>query len=54
MLNQAGNLLAMGLQNSGTLVVLRKNVSSGLFDEEVANFKFAKGADIPVCVVWDE
>jgi 6-phosphogluconolactonase (cycloisomerase 2 family) len=53
-LNRAGNLLAVGLQNSGDLVVLRRNGSSGLFEEEVASIKFGVDIDIPVCVVWDE
>jgi len=53
-LNRAGNLLAVGLQNSGNLVVLRKNLSSGLFDEEVASIEFSNGINIPVCIVWDE
>jgi 6-phosphogluconolactonase (cycloisomerase 2 family) len=52
--NKAGTLLAMGLQLSGSLVVLGKNKSNGLFDLEVASINFAKGADLPVCVVWDE
>ena len=53
-LNKAGTLLAVGLQNSGNLVVLKRNVTSGLFDEEVANINFAIGVNFPVCVVWDE
>jgi len=53
-LNRAGNLIAVGLQNSGNLVILRKSPSSGLFDDKVASIQFAPGIDIPVCVVWDE
>jgi 6-phosphogluconolactonase (cycloisomerase 2 family) len=53
-LNKAGTLLAMGLQQSGSLVVLGKNKTDGLFDQEVASIKFEQGADMPVCVVWDE
>jgi 6-phosphogluconolactonase (cycloisomerase 2 family) len=53
-LNRAGNLMAVGLQNSGNLVILRRNTHSGLFDETVAGIKFAPGIDIPVCVVWDD
>jgi 6-phosphogluconolactonase (cycloisomerase 2 family) len=53
-MNKAGTLLATGLQLSGSLVVLEKNKTSGLFDKEVASIKFDKGADLPVCVVWDE
>jgi 6-phosphogluconolactonase (cycloisomerase 2 family) len=53
-LNRAGNLMAVGLQNSGNLVILQKNSSSGLFDKNVASIKFAPGIDLPVCVVWDE
>jgi 6-phosphogluconolactonase (cycloisomerase 2 family) len=53
-INKAGTLLAMGLQNSGNMVVLKRNWTSGLFDQEVANFQFEDGANMPVCIVWDE
>jgi hypothetical protein len=46
--------MAVGLQNSGNLVILRKSSTSGLFDEKVAGIQFSPGIDIPVCVVWDE
>jgi len=53
-INKAGTLLAMGLQLSGSLVILEKNKTSGLFDQEVASISFGRGANLPVCVVWDE
>jgi len=53
-INNAGTLLAMGLQNSGNLVILGRNWTSGLWDHEVANIEFAEGINMPVCVVWDK
>lgn len=53
-MNKAGNLIAVGLQLSGTLVILEKNTSSGLFDKKVASIAFDDGADLPNSVVWDE
>lgn len=46
--------MAVGLQQSGTLVVLEKNKSSGLFDNKVASIQFDDGSNSPTCVVWDE
>jgi 6-phosphogluconolactonase (cycloisomerase 2 family) len=53
-LNRDGDLLAVGLQKSGTLVVLQKNPNTGLFDREAASIKFNPGLDAPACVVWNE
>lgn len=53
-MNKAGTLMAVGHQLGGSLVILEKNKSSGLFDNRVASIKFDKGADQPNCVVWDE
>lgn len=46
--------MAVPSQLSGSMVILRKNSATALFDEEVASIKFAVGIDAPVCVVWDE
>jgi len=53
-LNKAGTLFAVGLQNSGNVVVLKRNGTSELFDKEVASINLAIGINFPVCVVWDE
>jgi 6-phosphogluconolactonase (cycloisomerase 2 family) len=53
-INKAGSLMAVASQQSGNLVILRRNASTRLFDEEVARIEFAIGINIPVCVVWDE
>lgn len=53
-MNKAGTLMAVGLQMSGSLVILEHNKSTGLFDNKVADIKFVDGADQPNCVVWDE
>ncbi|KAE9980109.1 hypothetical protein EG328_000474 [Venturia inaequalis] len=53
-MNKAGTLMAVGHQLGGSLVILERNKSSGLFDNRVASIKFDKGADQPTCVVWDE
>ncbi|TID16354.1 hypothetical protein E6O75_ATG11472 [Venturia nashicola] len=53
-MNKAGTLMAVPHQKSGSLAILEKNKSSGLFDQKVASIKFGEGADQPVSVVWDE
>lgn len=53
-LNKGGDLLAVGLQNSGIVAVLRKSKQSGLFEEKVASINFPAGINAPVCIVWDE
>ena len=53
-LNRAGDLLAVGLQNTGSVVILKKDATSQLFTEKVASIQLPKGLDIPVCIVWDE
>jgi hypothetical protein len=46
--------LAVGLQDSGNIVILKKHESSGLFEEEVASIQLPHGLDIPVCIAWDD
>lgn len=50
-LNAAGDLVAVGLQNDGTVVILERNVTSGLVGERVA---IAEVGGQVTCVVWDE
>ena len=51
-LNRAGNLVAVGLQETGTVSVLERDVASGVFKREVASI--AIGGGQVVCTVWDE
>jgi 6-phosphogluconolactonase (cycloisomerase 2 family) len=51
-LNRAGNLVAVGLQQTGSVSILERDVSSGVFEREVASIAIGGGA--VVCVVWDE
>ncbi|KAF2841654.1 YkgB protein [Patellaria atrata CBS 101060] len=50
-LNKAGDLVAVGLQNSGLVAVLSRNRRTGLFDRQVASVPVAGQV---TCVVWDE
>ncbi|KAF2404035.1 putative isomerase YbhE [Trichodelitschia bisporula] len=47
-----GVFMAVALQKSGAVVVLKRNGWSDLFDEEVARVKMRMGAEQATCVVW--
>ena len=51
-LNRAGNLVAVGMQETGTVSILERDVASGVFEREVASIAIAGGE--VVCTVWDE
>lgn len=51
-LNRAGNLVAVGLQETGSVTILERDTCSGTFVKEVASINIAGGQ--VVCVVWDE
>lgn len=51
-INKAGNLVAVGLQESGTVSILERDTCSGAFVKEVASIDITGGQ--VVCVVWDE
>lgn len=51
-LNQAGNLAAVGLQQTGIVTILERDATSGAFEKEVASIAIDGGQ--VVCVVWDE
>ena len=51
-LNPAGNLIVVGLQETGNVAILERDVASGVFEKEVASIRIAGGQ--VVCVVWDE
>jgi 6-phosphogluconolactonase (cycloisomerase 2 family) len=51
-LNRAGNLVAVGLQQTGSISILERDVTSGVFKREVASLAI-DGGEV-VCVVWDE
>lgn len=51
-LNRAGNLVAVGLQETGSVAILQRDVGSGTFVKEVASIDITGGQ--VVCVVWDE
>ena len=53
-LNRAGDLLAVGLQNTGNVVILKKDPNTNLFTKKVASIQLPMGLDIPVCIAWDE
>jgi 6-phosphogluconolactonase (cycloisomerase 2 family) len=50
-LNKAGDLVAVGLQDSGKVVVWRFDESTGKFGDMVAQVDV--GGQV-VCVIWDE
>ena len=51
-LNRAGNLVAVGLQHTGTVSILERDVASGVFEKEVGRISIG-GGDVD-CIVWDE
>jgi 6-phosphogluconolactonase (cycloisomerase 2 family) len=51
-LNRAGNLVAVGLQETGSVAILERDTCSGTFVKEVARIDITGGE--VVCVVWDE
>ena len=51
-LNKGGNLVAVGLQQTGSISILERDLTSGVFEREVA--RLAIGGGQVVCVVWDE
>lgn len=50
-LNKAGTLVAVGLQHSGRVVVLARDVKTGTLSDVVAT---VEGLGNVTCVVWDE
>jgi 6-phosphogluconolactonase (cycloisomerase 2 family) len=51
-LNKGGNLAAVGLQQTGSVSILERDLTSGVFEREVASIAIGDGQ--VVCVVWDE
>ena len=51
-LNTAGTLAAVGLQETGTVTILERDVTSGTFEKEVANIVI--GGGMVTCTVWDD
>jgi 6-phosphogluconolactonase (cycloisomerase 2 family) len=51
-LNQGGNLVAVALQQTGSVSILERDPTSGILKGEVASI--AIGGGEVVCVVWDE
>jgi len=51
-LNRVGNLVAVGLQETGAVSILQRDSSSGVFEKQVASVDIEGGQ--VVCVVWDE
>lgn len=50
-LNRAGNLLAVGLQQSAKVAVIERNTETGLFERQVAEIPVAGQV---TCITWDE
>lgn len=50
-INKAGDLLAVGLQNDGRVVIISRDVTTGLLGDIVAAVDVAGQV---VCVIWDE
>jgi 6-phosphogluconolactonase (cycloisomerase 2 family) len=50
-LNKAGDMVAVGLQNSARVVVLERDVQTGLLGSAIADEPISGS---PTCVVWDE
>lgn len=50
-INKAGDLIAVGLQQTGRVVVFERDVDTGVFGEEVGSVDGLGGV---TCVVWDE
>lgn len=51
-LNRGGNLVAVGLQQTGSVSILERDATSGILKREVASI--AIGGGEVTCVVWDE
>lgn len=49
--NKAGDMVAVGLQNSGRVVILGRNIATGLLGSPIADEPVSGN---PTCVVWDE
>lgn len=50
-MNRAGNLVAVGLQMSGRVVIWERDVETGVFGRQVG---VVEGLGMVTCVVWDE
>jgi 6-phosphogluconolactonase (cycloisomerase 2 family) len=50
-INKAGDLVAVGLQNSARMVIISRDVQTGLLGQSVAATIIS---GMPTCVVWDE
>ena len=51
-LNRGGYLVAVGLQETGSVSILERDATSGVLTREVASI--AIGGGQVTCVVWDE
>ena len=51
-LNRGGNLVAVGLQETGSVSILERDATSGILKREVASIPIGGGQ--VTCVVWDE
>lgn len=51
-LNRGGNLVAVGLQQTGSVSIIERDATSGVLKREVA--RIAIGGGEVTCVVWDE
>jgi 6-phosphogluconolactonase (cycloisomerase 2 family) len=51
-LNRGGNLVAVGLQETGSVSILERDITTGILKKEVASI--AIGGGQVTCVVWDE
>jgi len=51
-MNRGGNLVAVGLQETGSVSILERDATSGILKKEVASIAIGDGQ--VTCVVWDE
>jgi 6-phosphogluconolactonase (cycloisomerase 2 family) len=51
-MNRGGNLVAVGLQETGSVSILERDTTSGILKKEVASIPIGDGQ--VTCVVWDE
>jgi 6-phosphogluconolactonase (cycloisomerase 2 family) len=51
-LNRGGNLVAVGLQQTGSVSILERDPTTGILKGEVASIPIGGGQ--VVCVIWDE
>jgi 6-phosphogluconolactonase (cycloisomerase 2 family) len=53
-INAAGDMIAVGLQTSGRVVIISRDVKTGLLGQAVANSPIGTAELGPTCIVWDE